>query len=923
MSTRYNTQSPIESDDVRDMSDNAKNLDLFSNSSELSFADRLGVERQTIYGMNSEFNDQILNMGFSRVGTFSSGATLTNPRQTLLWDTANGGDGQEYGWSGTFPKIVPPSSTPSSTGGIAVGAWMSRFDPELKVQVREALRRSYAEAGYDLIGTFSNTGLVVDDVTDVVLWELTGVAYAYSGTLPHTIGAGEAPVGNPQWASKSNELLKKDLYSSAIVVAGLAELQAISSTKLGLHIRVKNAQDVDHIRVLSSTSDATGILTNGGLYANLVLVEPNKVYSSQLFVTAGSDQTTLLNTTLKPYISANEIREIVLDTGDILVTNTLDYVYGGVGFTGKGKLLTNSIDNVLQRTKTQWAGKKYHGDYNFGTMYGDAFREAVAVRKEVRVVLFGDSISVGGDYDSFGIAPGVRETAGVDNEDRHDCLASTLFHELIAIVPTGVRVRVYPRSVAGLAYANISAAWDSIGANWSGRDGVVAGRSWRDCVLALQPDLIIHSMGMNESPVSYYTNFKSMWHDYISTAAILKNKTFDQAILTTPNPNFTDGTPYGDFRTYDLNASKFFVASLQRIVARRFGYSLIDVAFNSTLKRYGIDPRSVTFEKSQSLKFTDGTSSKTIAAGASQLTTTLSSPDQPLYSSTTFTLNIPVASDTAGLDFLFVAGLVKVQFVVGEIRIYDSQQGGSPLAPTVATFPYVFPAATSWAITVTITPDSIYVYIDGFLKANMHNPNLTKTLPIAFNNETSSYTASVSNITCATGLFARYSEDSITDGDFYGKLDWHSNPYGGGINHPSATMLGEVYIPPVREFFDKTSNTQSAASTHIGGTLTNEVVYIGRVLVSTDNIAQINIHGFNIDKKIAFTINASGDAVVYTNNTTAPVISLYYDKSDGAVFMKNTTASIVWVDLYGGWTSRRPSKTGVTSTPRGALLPIV
>lgn len=85
--------------------------------------------------MNSEFNGQILNMGFTRVSTFATGATLTNPRQTLLWDIADGGDGQEYGWSGSFlpsGKVVPPNSTPASTGGIAIGAWISRYDPSLR-----------------------------------------------------------------------------------------------------------------------------------------------------------------------------------------------------------------------------------------------------------------------------------------------------------------------------------------------------------------------------------------------------------------------------------------------------------------------------------------------------------------------------------------------------------------------------------------------------------------------------------------------------------------------------------------------------------------------------------------------------------------------------------------------------------------------
>lgn len=149
-----------------------------------------------IGGMNNEFDSQILNMGFTRIGTFAAGATLTNPRQTLLWDIADGGDGQEYGWSGVFPpsgKVVPPGSTPLTTGGIAVGAWMSRFDPALRVQTRESLRRSYAEAGYNLVdGSFEAGGTLVN-VNDVLLQERTGKAYSGAGLFPQTVVAGTDP----------------------------------------------------------------------------------------------------------------------------------------------------------------------------------------------------------------------------------------------------------------------------------------------------------------------------------------------------------------------------------------------------------------------------------------------------------------------------------------------------------------------------------------------------------------------------------------------------------------------------------------------------------------------------------------------------------------------------------------------------------
>lgn len=180
----YGTGNPVLPDgsiDVRDGIDNLQSMDVFMNAPEDTYNQRDGEIVRTVAGMNNEFDAQILNIGFTRIGTFAAGATITNPRQTLLWDIADGGDGQEYGWSGLLPpsgKVVPPGSTPLTTGGIAVGAWISRFDPELRIHVREALRRSYAEAGYVLVaGSFEAGGTLVN-ANDVLLQESTGKAFS-------------------------------------------------------------------------------------------------------------------------------------------------------------------------------------------------------------------------------------------------------------------------------------------------------------------------------------------------------------------------------------------------------------------------------------------------------------------------------------------------------------------------------------------------------------------------------------------------------------------------------------------------------------------------------------------------------------------------------------------------------------------------
>ena len=54
----------------------------------------------------------------------------------------------------------------------------------------EALRRSYAEAGYNLVAGSFEAGGTVTTATDVLLYEADGKAYSWGGTLPKTVPAG-------------------------------------------------------------------------------------------------------------------------------------------------------------------------------------------------------------------------------------------------------------------------------------------------------------------------------------------------------------------------------------------------------------------------------------------------------------------------------------------------------------------------------------------------------------------------------------------------------------------------------------------------------------------------------------------------------------------------------------------------------------
>ena len=62
-----------------------------------------------------------------------------------------------------------------------------------KVLAREALRRSYAEAGYNLVdGSFEAGGTLVK-ASDVLLYEVDGKTYSGGGTLPKTVPPGSTP----------------------------------------------------------------------------------------------------------------------------------------------------------------------------------------------------------------------------------------------------------------------------------------------------------------------------------------------------------------------------------------------------------------------------------------------------------------------------------------------------------------------------------------------------------------------------------------------------------------------------------------------------------------------------------------------------------------------------------------------------------
>lgn len=125
------TNKPIPSEDPRDLKFNAGKIDEVVNSDAHYYTDRFGVRRFTIAGFQYTAEEAIRNYGYITMDSFEDGATLTLPNQTLRYEA----NGEYYRWDGDFPKTVPAGSTPETSGGVGLGAWLSVGDATLRSEM--------------------------------------------------------------------------------------------------------------------------------------------------------------------------------------------------------------------------------------------------------------------------------------------------------------------------------------------------------------------------------------------------------------------------------------------------------------------------------------------------------------------------------------------------------------------------------------------------------------------------------------------------------------------------------------------------------------------------------------------------------------------------------------------------------------------
>ena len=86
------------------------------------------VTNKTLDGLENLYNQAISQVGYITMDSFEDGATLTLPNQILRYEAT----GEYYRWDGVFPKTVDTGSTPETSGGVGLGAWVSVGDASLR-----------------------------------------------------------------------------------------------------------------------------------------------------------------------------------------------------------------------------------------------------------------------------------------------------------------------------------------------------------------------------------------------------------------------------------------------------------------------------------------------------------------------------------------------------------------------------------------------------------------------------------------------------------------------------------------------------------------------------------------------------------------------------------------------------------------------
>ena len=146
--TTYNTGNALGSSNVKDLFDNAQNLDELMNDKSSTFKkDRFGVPRRTWHGVEKAVDEFLINSGYEHKGDYKQGLVLTERNQVFNYSgnlyRLNGSASIPFtatNWQSDHSKftVIGDSSLRQDLGSGNKGAEIVRFSPS--ETVKEAIQ---------------------------------------------------------------------------------------------------------------------------------------------------------------------------------------------------------------------------------------------------------------------------------------------------------------------------------------------------------------------------------------------------------------------------------------------------------------------------------------------------------------------------------------------------------------------------------------------------------------------------------------------------------------------------------------------------------------------------------------------------------------------------------------------------------------
>ncbi len=603
-----------------------------------------------------------------------------------------------------------------------------------------------------------------------------------------------------------------------------------------------------------------GIIFSGSNGSKWKRIIQDKEVKLQWWGVNGIDDNTVQVNQALDFCASNGFKYLNVE-GVIIITGRLNDSKNKVLFTGSG-YFKNTYKNTYAETNVSPSESKFSGLIN-KTGKLDKSIDLLKKDQPLKIVVFGNSIAYGGDYNTQN--PEGSNYEIVNNQTNENSWYGNFLRQIQKRF-YNKNITIANRAIPGFAISAynevISDLSPTLKPNWL--NSGMTGKTWANIMKDDSPDVIIIEHGMNSGSeyIKYAINFYAVTQGWAKVPEIV--------FMSTPTLNYIDalGTDYAGLP----RIQKIDVGNQQGNLANYYDSYLIDVARIGNIKRYGVDTRNFTFKTKsiQDFAFTNGSG---IVSGNLGIPNTGTITIKRNSQTPKFYLNFDFNPSSAFTSFRISTGDSYVIFTPTNVTIYPlTTEFGNQLPNSSASFSLT--AGVSKNIKIEYG-DFLNVYSGNTLVISSKNsaPVVNVVDEPVIDIQGSTGTSIISNFQYFEAEYTQY-KPSLTGSEMWGILGYGTN--GNAINHPTLLGVSETYNLAVNEFVDyiynkskRTALAQNLNTTLATGNVSTLGMDIGYAIFRNSSNAyslEGNAANFGIVDQTAgafrYFVNSTGQTVI-------------------------------------------------------------